>query len=111
MIGKCYSERAVQGETSCEERYVIGSKRCSARRYAGGLRNHGRIENCLHGQMDVPFGENASRIQDRRGGENFAMLRRLALGLLKQHPGGGSIRSKRYEATLDVSFLEEILTP
>jgi hypothetical protein len=60
--------------------------------------------------MDVTFGEDASRIQDRRGGENFAMLRRFALGLLKQLPGEGSIRSKRYEATLDVSFLEEILT-
>jgi len=110
VIGKCYSERTVQGETSYEERYFIGSKRCSARRYARVLRNHWRIENCLHWQMDVTFGEDASRIQDRRGGENFAMLRRFALGLLKKHPGEGSIRSKRYEATLDVGFLEEILT-
>ena len=35
--------------------------------------------------------------------------RRLALGLLKQHPSGESIRSKRYEAALDVEFLEEVL--
>src|SRR6516162_3376512 len=109
VIGKCYSERTVQGKTSYEERYFIGSKRCSARRYGRALRNHWRIENCLHWQMDVTFGEDASRIQDRRGGENFAMLRRFALGLLKKHPGEGSIRSKRYEATLDVGFLEEIL--
>jgi predicted transposase YbfD/YdcC len=108
-IGLCYSERTVHGETSAEVRYFIGSKRCSAKRYGEALRNHWRIENCLHWQMEVTFGEDASRIQDRRGGENFAVLRRIALGLLKRHPGQGSIRAKRYEATLDVAFLEEIL--
>ena len=74
------------------------------------LRIHWGIENNLHWQMDVTFGEDASRIQNRHGGENYAMLRRLALGLLKQHPGQGSIRSKRYEAALDVAFLEDVLT-
>lgn len=109
VIGKCYSERTVNGKTSCEERCFIGSKRCSAKRYGEVLRNHWSIENQLHWQMDVTFGEDASRIQDRHGGENFALLRRLALGLLKRHPGKGSIRSKRYEAALDINFLEEIL--
>jgi predicted transposase YbfD/YdcC len=109
VIGKCYSERTVGGKTSYEERYFIGSRRCSARRYGEGMRGHWGIENHLHWQMDVTFGEDASRIEDRQGGENFAMLRRFALGLLKRHPGEGSIRAKRYEATLDVAFLEEIL--
>ncbi|MBY0525613.1 MAG: hypothetical protein K2R98_19565, partial [Gemmataceae bacterium] len=51
----------------------------------------------------------ASRIQKRNGGENFSLLRRLALGLLKQHPSEDSIKCKRYEAGLDVNFLEEVL--
>jgi predicted transposase YbfD/YdcC len=110
VIGKCNTERTVKGETTCEVRYFIGSKRCSVKRYAKVLRNHWGIENNLHWQMDVTFAEDASRIQDRHGGENFAMLRRLALGLLKQHPSKGSIRSKRYEAALDVDFLEEVLS-
>jgi predicted transposase YbfD/YdcC len=109
VIGKCYSERTQKGKTSYEERYFIGSRRCSAKRYGEVLRNHWRIENCLHWQMDVTFGEDASRIEERRGGQNFALLRRLALGLLKQHPSKGSVRSKRYEASLDVDFLEEII--
>lgn len=109
VIGKCYSERTVHGKTSCEERYFIGSKRCSARRYGQALRNHWRIENNLHWQMDVSFGEDDSRIQKRHSGENFALLRRLALGLLKRHPGKGSIKGKRYEAALDAAFLEEVL--
>jgi predicted transposase YbfD/YdcC len=109
VIGKCNTERTVNGAASCEVRYFIGSKRCSVRQYGKVLRNHWSIENNLHWQMDVTFGEDASRIQNRHGSENFAMLRRLALGLLKQHPSQGSIRSKRYEAALDVEFLGEVL--
>jgi predicted transposase YbfD/YdcC len=110
VIGKCNTERTVNGQTTSEVRYFIGSKRCSVKRYGKVLRNHWGIENNLHWQMDVAFGEDASRIQNRHGGENYAMLRRLALGLLKQHPSQGSIRSKRYEAALDVNFLEDVLT-
>lgn len=110
VIGSCYSERTFNGKTSSEQRYFLGSKRCSAKRYGSLLRNHWSIENQLHWQMDVTFGEDASRIRNRHGSENFALLRRLALGLLKRHPGKGSIRSKRYQAALDITFLEEVLS-
>jgi predicted transposase YbfD/YdcC len=109
VIGKCSSERTENGKTTTEERYFIGSRRCSAKRYGEVLRNHWRIENNLHWQRDVTFGEDASQIEKRHAGENFGLLRRLALGLIKQHPEKGSVRLKRYEAALDVSFLEEIL--
>ncbi len=109
VIGMCYSERTVQGETSEEVRYFIGSKKASARFYGKALRNHWRIENCLHWQMDITFGEDASRIRKRRGAENFALLRRLALSLLKQHPAKKSIGCKRLAAALDTVFLEEVL--
>lgn len=109
VIGKCYSERTVKGVTRGELRYFIGSRSCAVKHYGSALRNHWRIENCLHWQLDVTFGEDASRIQKRHGAENFALLRRLALALLKRHPDKGSMRSKRYAATLDVAFLEEIL--
>jgi len=109
VIGKCYSERTVAGQTTSEMRYFIGSRRCSVRQYGSALRRHWRMENCLHWQLDVTFGEDASRIQKRHGAENFSLLRRLALALLKRHPDKGSIRTKRYRAALDVTFLEEIL--
>jgi len=109
VIGKCFRECTIEGRTTCEERYFIGSKRCGVRRYAEGLRNHWRIENGLHWQMDVTFGEDDHRMEKRHGGQNFTLLGRLALSLIKQLPDKGSVRTKRYAATLDVKYMEKIL--
>jgi len=109
VIGHCYSERTENGETSYEDRYFIGSKRAGARYYGRALRGHWRIENCLHWQLDVTFREDDSRIRDRNAAENVALLRRVALGLLKRHPDKGSIATKRFSAALDEKFLEEVV--
>lgn len=109
VIGMCHSERTVQGQTSSEVRYFIGSRKDSAETYGDALRNHWSIENCLHWQLDVSFGEDASRIQDRNAAENFSTMRRTALSLLKRHPAKGSIATKRMKAAWDSAFLEEVL--
>jgi predicted transposase YbfD/YdcC len=109
VVGMCASERTVQGKTSVEVRYFIGSRRAGAKVYGKVLRGHWGIENGLHWQMDINFGEDASRIQHRRGAENFAVLRRIALSLLKQHPAKMSIACKRIAAACDTDFLAEIL--
>ena len=109
IIGMCYSERAVGDKTSEEVRYFIGSKKASAKYYGKALRNHWGIENGLHWQLDVTFREDSSRVQARRGAENLALVRKLALTLLKQHPAKESIACKRWHAALDVDFLEEIV--
>ena len=108
-IGLCYSERTVKGETSTEVRYFIGDKKAGARYYADGLRHHWGIENNLHWQLDVNFGEDGNRVQKRQAAENLALLRRLTLSLLKAHPSKDSIARKRFAAALDPGFLEEIL--
>jgi predicted transposase YbfD/YdcC len=108
IVGMCYSERTVAGKTSTEVRYFIGSRRMSAQRYGEVLRNHWRVENCLHWQLDMTFDEDGSRIQERNAAENFAWLRRIALSLLKQHPSELSVRSKRKVAAMDPDFLEKV---
>jgi predicted transposase YbfD/YdcC len=107
-VGMCHSERTMDGKTSTEVRYFIGSRRMSAKRYGDVLRDHWRVENCLHWQLDMAFDEDSSRIQQRNAAENFAWLRRMALSLLKQNPSKLSVRSKRKAAALDPDFLEEI---
>jgi predicted transposase YbfD/YdcC len=109
-IGMCLSERRVPGETTTEVRYFIGSKKASAKYYGRGLRHHWGIENNLHWQLDVNFGEDRNRVQQRNAAENLALLRRLTLSLLKAHPSKDSIAKKRFAAALDTDFLEEILS-
>jgi predicted transposase YbfD/YdcC len=108
-IGMCYSERTVKAETTTEVRYFIGDKKASAKYYATGLRNHWGIENNLHWQLDVNFGEDRNRVTKRNAAENLALLRRLTLTLLRAHPAKLSIAKKRFAAALDPDFLEEIL--
>jgi predicted transposase YbfD/YdcC len=108
-IGMCYSERTAAGETTAEARYFIGSKKASAKYYGTGLRNHWGIENHLHWQLDVTFGEDQNRVTRRNAAENLALLRRPTLSLLQAHPAKLSIAKKRFAAALDPAFLEEIL--
>jgi predicted transposase YbfD/YdcC len=108
-VGMCGSERTVNGKTSTEVRFFIGSKRMSARRYGKVLRGHWAIENNLHWQLDLSFGEDESGIYKRNAAQNFAALRRMALSLVKQNPRYESIRRRRKAAALDCDFLTEIL--
>jgi hypothetical protein len=48
-------------------------------------------------------------VSRRHGAENLALLRRLALSLLKQHPNKRSLKCKRLLAALDPTFLEEVI--
>jgi predicted transposase YbfD/YdcC len=109
VTGLCNSERTVKGETASEVRLFIGGNKEGAKFYGDALRGHWGIENNCHWQLDVTFGEDDSRIRQRNVELNMALLRRVALSLLKQHPGKGGIATKRYEAALDSKMLEEIL--
>jgi predicted transposase YbfD/YdcC len=108
-VGMCRRTRTVDGQTSEEAWYFIGSRRMAARRYAAALRGHWGIENNLHWQLDVSFHEDASRIENRHGAANFALFRKVALALLKRHPKHDSIARKRKTAALDLDFLAETL--
>ena len=108
-VGMCYRERTVNGETTTETCYFIGSRRMGARSYGQALRSHWGIENQLHWQLDVSFREDANQVENRHGAANLALMRKLALGLLKQHPRKDSIARKRKRTALDTAFLGEIL--
>jgi predicted transposase YbfD/YdcC len=108
-IGMCWSERTVDGDTSEELRYFIGSRKAGGRIYGQALRDHWRIENSLHWQLDVNFDEDQNRVRKRNAAQNLALLRRLTLSLLQAHPAKLSIAKKRFAAALDPDFLEEIL--
>ena len=110
-ISMVVSERQVAGEEATSEvRYYIGSKPGSAKDYAGYIRGHWGIENSLHWVLDMVFDEDRSRTRKGHGQENFALLRRLAVSVLKNAKScEGSIRCKQLQAILDDEVLEDML--
>jgi len=104
------SERTVNGESTYERRYYLSSRKAGAKTFLEAIRGHWGIENSLHWVLDVGFDEDRSRLGKDHGPENLALLRRLAVSVLKQANGGkGSIRGKRLTAGWDNDFLERAL--
>jgi predicted transposase YbfD/YdcC len=108
-IGMCVTERTINGETTGDVRYFIGNQKKSARYYGIAFRKHWGIENNLHWQMDVSFGEDANRTADRTAAENLTLIRRAAQTIIKRDPQKGGIKCKRRQAGWDLKFLEELL--
>jgi len=99
-----------RGKASEEVRFFISSLPPEAERLARCVREHWGIENQLHWSLDVTFNEDQSRIRQGHAAENAALLRRLALSILKQDVRyRQSIRGKRLRAGWDNSALEHFL--
>jgi predicted transposase YbfD/YdcC len=109
-IGVAISD-TVRGGKPCDDvRYYILSKKLNARSFGAAVRGHWGIENSLHWQLDMSFGEDRSRIRKMHAGANFAIVRRLALSLLKNeksHKVG--VRTKRLTAGWNDDYLEQVL--
>lgn len=105
------SERRLWNKTTREVRFYLSSLASDAEKIAKAIRSHWQIENCLHWALDVTFSEDKSRIRKQHSPENFALLRRLALSLLKQEKTfKGSLKMKRYRAAMENDYLLKILT-
>jgi predicted transposase YbfD/YdcC len=99
------------GETLSEVRAYVSSLRPDARRLAKAVRQHWGIENSQHWVLDVVFGEDQCRARAGHEAENLALLRRLALSLLRQEPTPmPSVRVKRRAAGWDDDLMLRILT-
>jgi predicted transposase YbfD/YdcC len=104
-IRRCVSN----GKETLEHRYYISSLSRHGRRFANCVRGHWSIENKLHWVLDMTFREDESRVRERCLADNLGWLRRLALTLLKQHPGKQSIAMKRRLSGWSVNFLMQVL--
>jgi len=109
-IGIAMSNTLRDGKECYEARYYILSKYLGAKRFAAAGRSHWGIENQLHWQLDVTFREDECRIRKGHADANFSILRRTALGLLKQESTAKvGVKNKRLTAGWDESYLEKVL--
>lgn len=104
------STREIGDKKQVETRYYISSLPCDASRIGALIRGHWAIENSLHWVLDVTFREDESRIRKDNGPEVFAMMRRLALGLIKHNkPEKMSLKKAQFKALMNPQFASKLL--
>ena len=105
------SEREVKGKITFEQRYYLSSLKADAQRMLFAARSHWSVENRLHWTLDVSFDEDACRIRSGYAGENMAVIRQLAVNLLKQDKSSKkSIKSKRLTCGWEDDYLQKIIS-
>ncbi|MCA9117493.1 MAG: ISAs1 family transposase [Planctomycetaceae bacterium] len=104
------SQRVVAAQESWESRYNITDHRPRAQFLGHAIRQHWGIENGQHWILDVTFGEDSRRQQDRNGSANLAAVRRLTVSLLQQEKTNRrGVKNKRLQCALDPGYLLKVL--
>jgi len=102
--------RIIGEKETKEVHYYISTLPCNAERILHAVRKHWAIENELHWVLDVALNEDHCRVRKDQAPENFAVLRHIALNLLKQEKTAkGGIHAKQLQAAWNDDYLFKIL--
>jgi predicted transposase YbfD/YdcC len=109
---KIEAERYIKstGKSEKETRYYISSLPADASLLNSSIRSHWGIENSLHWVLDVAFNEDNSRKRAGYAAQNFSIMNRIALNLLKNEKTTKcGVMGKRLKAGWDENYLKKIL--
>ena len=105
------SKRTIKGKETTEFRYYISSLPADAWKISRGIRSHWSVENKLHWQLDVSYREDGCKVRKDNGAENFSVIRRATLNLLKaDKKTKAGIKNKRSKAGWDKSYMLNVLS-
>ncbi len=109
-VGMVERERRTASGTSREVHYYLSSLTGDGTAFARAVRGHWGIENRLHWVLDIAFREDDSRVRAGHAAENFAVLRHIALNLLRQdRTTRAGIKARRLKAGWDETYLRSLL--
>ena len=108
------STRYINGQDHLEQRYYIsslaGATDADATRFNGVIRTHWEIENRVHWVLDVAMAEDSNRTRKGESAQNLALMRKLALNLLRREPSvKAGFAAKQKRAGWDHNYLLKIL--
>lgn len=110
-IAMVISTRIVAGKQTKKIRFYISSLSSDPKQLLHVVRRHWAIENELHWVLDVALNEDRSRVRKDQAPENFAVLRHIALNLLKQEKTAkGGIHAKQLQAAWKQEYLLKVLS-
>jgi predicted transposase YbfD/YdcC len=108
-VARIDSLRRCNGQEERQSRYFALSKQLSPKDLLATVRAHWTIENSQHWVLDVAFNEDRIHTRNDNAAENIALLRRLALNLLKSNSLKASIRRKIKRAGWVDAYLIELI--
>ena len=107
-IGMVRSVVETNGKTTEETRFFISSL-TDISLFSKAVRGHWGIENSLHWCLDVVFREDLCRTRKDNSAENFAVIRHMAVNILKKYPANMSLARKRRKCGYDPDFMADVL--
>ncbi len=112
MIAQVRRTRVLAGgEVQIATHWYVGSVAPKVRDVARAIRAHWSVENGLHWILDVQLREDECPIRHEHGAANFALLRRIAIMLLKRNTTlKRGVKGKQKAAGWDHEFLLHTLT-
>lgn len=109
-VARVDSLRRIDGKEERQSRYIALSRQLEPAEALRIVRAHWSIENRQHWMLDVAFGEDRVHTRNDRTAENLALLRRLALNLLRADPKRASIRLKIKHAAWNDQYLLKLIS-
>lgn len=108
---KIRRERRLADRTTLQTHYYISSLTGAAAPLLDAVRAHWDIENGLHWVLSIAFREDDQRSRTGNSPQNFAVLRHIALNLLKHETSlKVGVKAKRLRAAWSESYLLRVLS-
>ena len=109
MIGMVETRVERNGKIETERRYYLSSAKLDAETFARAVRTHWHIENRLHWVLDVVFHDDLVRLRTGDGPENMAIVRHIAMNMIRAQDDKHSLKVRRKLANLNTDYLAKLI--